>query len=165
MPDTTATTDRIEELVTALSATGIDFVRETWIDENNDMGRRDYGVVTLAGEPTQIWGDDRLILQSQKGEVILYLMDGDNRKAHAVQEVLREQQDLSFTVNGHDFVRDLMATRWRWRFELAEYLLELDNPEEEEQTEQEPEAQEEAEDDGQAEGDGAGRAGEQTEGD
>ncbi len=41
--------DRIEELITALCATGIDFVREAWIDENNDMGRRDYGVVTLSG--------------------------------------------------------------------------------------------------------------------
>lgn len=140
MPDTT-TTDRIEELVTDLSATGIDFARETWIDENNDMGRRDYGVVALAGEPTQIWGDDRLIMQSQKGEVILYLMDGDNRKAHAVQEVLRDQKDMSFTVNGHDFVRDLMAVRWRWKFELLEYLTELDNPPEPDPPEPDPQPQ------------------------
>ena len=129
MPETTAATDRIEELVTALSATGIDFVRETWIDEDNDMGRRDYGVVCLDGEPTQIWGDDRLILQSQKGRVILYLMDGDNRKAHSVQEVLMDQKDLSFTVGGHDFVRDLMAVRWIWKFELDEYLTGLEDPE------------------------------------
>lgn len=133
MPETEAT-DRIEELVTALCGTGIDFVRETWIDEDNDTGRRDYGVVTLAGDPVQIWGDDKLIMQSQKGEVILYLMDGDNRKAHAVQEVLRNQADLSFTVGGHDFVRDLMATRWRWRFEISEYLLGLDDPPEEPET-------------------------------
>ena len=121
--------DRIEELITALCATGIDFVREAWIDENNDMGRRDYGVVTLSGEPAQIWGDDQLIMQSQKGEVILYLMDGDARKAHAVQEVLREQEDLSFTVGGHEFLPDLLADRWRWRIELSEYLLGLEDPE------------------------------------
>ena len=126
MPETS--NDRIDELVTALSGTGIDFVREAWIDEDNDMGSRDYGVVTLAGAPSQIWGDDRLIMQSQKGEVILYLMDGDNRKAHAVQEVLRSQEDMSFTVNGHEFLRDLMAVRWRWKFELMEYLTELDDP-------------------------------------
>ena len=143
MPETTETTDRIEELVEALSETGIDFVRETWIDEDNDMGRRDYGVVTLAGEPTQIWGDDRLIMQSQKGKVILYLMDGDNRKAHAVQEVLRDQKDLSFTVAGHEFVRDLLATRWTWNFEIEEYLTALDDPPEPDpQPEPEPEEEE-----------------------
>lgn len=143
MPETTETTDRIEELVEALSETGIDFVRETWIDEDNDMGRRDYGVVTLAGEPTQIWGDDRLIMQSQKGKVILYLMDGDNRKAHAVQEVLRDQKDMSFTVSGHEFVRDLLATRWTWNFEIEEYLTALDDPPEPDpQPEPEPEEEE-----------------------
>lgn len=148
MPETTTeTTDRIEELVTALSATGIDFVREAWIDENNDMGRRDYGVVTLAGEPAQIWGDDQLIMQSQKGEVILYLMDGDNRKAHAVQEVLRNQKDISFTVSGHDFLRDMMATRWRWKFELEEYLTGLEDPEPEDDPEDDDE-------DGQADSEG-----------
>ena len=148
MPETTTeTTDRIEELVTALSATGIDFVREAWIDENNDMGRRDYGVVTLAGEPAQIWGDDQLIMQSQKGEVILYLMDGDNRKAHAVQEVLRNQKDISFTVSVYDFLRDLMATRWRWKFELEEYLTGLEDPEPEDDPEDDDE-------DGQADSEG-----------
>ena len=114
--------DAITDLITALNGSGISFVRDTWIDENNDMGRKDYGVVTLMGEPLTLYGDDRLIRQEMNGNVILYVMDGDDAKAKAVQDILKEYAGLSFRLMGSEFLRDLIANRWTWRFSLEEYF-------------------------------------------
>lgn len=125
MPDNqtaTAPQDALTDLMDALNESGILFVRDTWIDENNDMGRSDYGVVTLAGEPETLYGDDRLIRQKMNGNVILYVMDGDDAKAKAVQDILKEYPGLSFRLMGSEFVRDLIANRWTWKFALEEYF-------------------------------------------
>jgi hypothetical protein len=115
--------DALAALITALNASGITFVRDTWIDENNDMGRSDYGVVTLTGEPLTLYGDDKLIKQEMNGNVILYVMDGDDSKAKAVQDILKEYAGLSFRlINSGEFLRDLIANRWIWRFSLEEYF-------------------------------------------
>jgi hypothetical protein len=115
--------DALAALITALNASGITFVRDTWIDENNDMGRSDYGVVTLTGEPLTLYGDDKLIKQEMNGNVILYVMDGDDAKAKAVQDILKEYAGLSFRlINSGEFLRDLIANRWIWRFSLEEYF-------------------------------------------
>ena len=125
MPDNqtaTAPQDALTDLMDALNESGILFVRDTWIDENNDMGRSDYGVVTLAGEPETLYGDDRLIRQEMNGNVILYVMDGDDAKAKAVQDILKEYPGLSFRLMGSEFVRDMIANRWTWKFALEEYF-------------------------------------------
>lgn len=125
MPDNqtaTAPQDALTDLMDALNESGILFVRDTWIDENNDMGRSDYGVVTLAGEPETLYGDDRMIRQEMNGNVILYVMDGDDAKAKAVQDILKEYPGLSFRLMGSEFVRDLIANRWTWKFALEEYF-------------------------------------------
>ena len=114
--------DAIDALVEALGGSGVEFVRDTWIDENNDMGRSDYGVVTLTGAPEALWGDDKLVSQRMNGNVILYVMDGDDAKAHDVQEILRDYDGLSFALTGSEFLRDLIGTRWTWRFTLEEYF-------------------------------------------
>jgi hypothetical protein len=115
--------DALAALITALNASGITFVRDTWIDENNDMGRSDYGVVTLTGEPLTLYGDDKLIKQEMNGNVILYVMDGDDSKAKAVQDILKEYAGLSFRlINSGEFLRDMIANRWIWRFSLEEYF-------------------------------------------
>ena len=112
----------IDALITALETSGVEFVRDTWIDENNDMGRTNYGVVTLTGSPEALWGDDKLVSQRVNGNVILYVMDGDDAKAQSVQNVLRDYAGLSFALTASEFVRDLIATRWTWRFTLEEYF-------------------------------------------
>ena len=112
----------IDALITALETSGVEFVRDTWIDENNDMGRSDYGVVTLTGAPEALWGDDKLVSQRINGNVILYVMDGDDTKAQSVQNILRDYAGLSFALTGSEFLRDLIATRWIWRFTLEEYF-------------------------------------------
>ena len=126
MPDNqtaTAPQDALQDLIDALDESGICFVRDTWIDENNDMGRSDYGVVTLAGEPVTLYGDDKLIKQEMNGNVILYVTDGDDAKAKAVQDILREYPGLSFRLTtAGEFLRDLIANRWIWRFSLEEYF-------------------------------------------
>lgn len=114
--------DALQDLIDALDDSGVPFVRDTWIDENNDMGRSDYGVVTLTGEPLTLYGDDRLIKQEMNGNVILYVMDGDDAKAKAVQDILKEYPGLSFRLMGSEFMRDLIASRWTWRFSLEEYF-------------------------------------------
>ena len=119
MPDT----DMQQELISALTeGTGIDFVRDAWVDENNNMGRRDYGVVTISGAPLSLWGDDRMLMQQITGNVILYVMDGDDSKAQSVQNILREYPNLSFRLSGSEFLRDLIANRWTWVFTLEEYF-------------------------------------------
>ena len=125
MPDNRTSTvpqDAIDTLVSDLSESGVEFVRDTWIDENNDMGRSDYGVVTLTGAPEALWGDDKLISQRMNGNVVLYVMDGDDAKAQAVQEILREYDGLTFALTSCEFLRELIATRWIWRFTLEEYF-------------------------------------------
>ena len=114
--------DAIDDLTEALSASGVNFVRDTWIDENNDMGRSDYGVVTLTGAPEALWGDDKLVSQRMNGNVILYVMDGDDAKAKAVQNILQEYDGLSFALTSCEFLRELIANRWTWRFTLEEYF-------------------------------------------
>ena len=118
----TAPQDAIDALVTALSGSGVEFVRDTWIDENSDMGRSDYGVVTLTGAPEALWGDDKLVSQRMNGNVILYVMDGDDEKAQTVQNILRDYGGLSFALTGSEFLRDLIGTRWTWRFTLEAYF-------------------------------------------
>jgi hypothetical protein len=125
MPDNRTATvpqDAIDTLVSDLSESGVEFVRDTWIDENNDMGRSDYGVVTLTGSPEALWGDDKLVSQRMNGNVILYVMDGDDAKAQAVQEILQEYDGLTFALTGCEFLRDLIANRWTWRFTLEAYF-------------------------------------------
>ena len=112
----------IDALITALETSGVEFVRDTWIDENNDMGRSDYGVVTLTGAPEALWGDDKLVSQRMNGNVILYVMDGDDAKAQSVQNILKDYAGLTFALTGSEFLRDLIGTRWTWRFTLEEYF-------------------------------------------
>lgn len=118
MPET-----RLQEvIIDALNeGTGIDFVRDAWIDENNDLGRRDYGVVTIDGSPSSLWADDRMVYQRISGSVILYVTDGDDEKAGRVQEVLRGL-DLAFRLQSNEFDRELVANRWVWTYTMEKYF-------------------------------------------
>ena len=121
-----------EETITALDAMidrlndegEIFFVRDAWLDENGEMGRHDYGVVELTGSPMEIWGDDRMIFQEIRGNVIAYIMDGSDAKAADIQNILKGMADvgLTFGLVSREFLRDLMAIRWTWRFTLASHL-------------------------------------------
>ncbi len=111
----------IDELVTALSASGVPFTRDAWWDENNQLDGQDYGVVELTGAPVTLWGDDGMIEQNIRGNVVLYVSDGSDAKAKAVQDILKSR-GLSFALTGTSFLMSQHLNRWTWRFDMDVYL-------------------------------------------
>lgn len=111
----------VDELITALNASGVEFQRDTWFDVNGSLDNADYGVVELTGAPVTLWGDDKLIEQNIQGNVILYVRDGEDSKAKAVQDILKEQS-VSFRLTGTEYLTDMNMNRWIWQFSLDQYL-------------------------------------------
>ncbi len=111
----------VDELITALNASGVEFQRDTWFDVNGSLDNADYGVVELTGAPVMLWGDDKLIEQNIQGNVILYVRDGEDSKAKAVQDILKEQS-VSFRLTGTEYLTDMNMNRWIWRFSMDQYL-------------------------------------------
>ena len=111
----------VDELITALNASGVEFQRDTWFDVNGSLDNSDYGVVELTGAPVKLWGDDKLIEQNIQGNVILYVRDGEDSKAKAVQDILKEQS-VSFRLTGTEYLTDMNMNRWIWQFGMDQYL-------------------------------------------
>ena len=111
----------VDELITALNASGVEFQRDTWFDVNGSLDNADYGVVELTGAPVTLWGDDKLIEQNIQGNVILYVRDGEDSKAKAVQDILKEQS-VSFRLTGTEYLTDMNMNRWIWQFSMDQYL-------------------------------------------
>lgn len=111
----------IDELIMALNASGVEFQRDTWFDVNGSLDNADYGVVELTGAPVTLWGDDKLIEQNIQGNVILYVRDGEDSKAKAVQDILQEQS-VSFRLTGTEYLTDMNMNRWIWQFGMDQYL-------------------------------------------
>lgn len=112
----------VNELIQALSASGIPFTRDAWEDENNDLVEQDYGVVELTGSPVTLWGDDEPVEQTIRGNVVLYVRDGADDKAKAIQDILRAQK-ISFALTGTEYLYTENKNRWTWRFDMRKYLL------------------------------------------
>lgn len=111
----------VDELIMALNASGVEFQRDTWFDVNGSLDNSDYGVVELTGAPVMLWGDDKLIEQNIQGNVILYVRDGEDSKAKAVQDILKEQS-VSFRLTGTEYLTDMNMNRWIWQFSMDQYL-------------------------------------------
>lgn len=111
----------VDELIMALNASGVEFQRDTWFDVNGSLDNSDYGVVELTGAPVMLWGDDKLIEQNIQGNVILYVRDGEDSKAKAVQDILKEQS-VSFRLTGTEYLTDMNMNRWIWQFGMDQYL-------------------------------------------
>ena len=118
MPDTREPASRV---IAALSETGVPFAEDAWFDENNNPTREDYGIVEITGSQA-LYGDGEMVAQNLRGNVILYVMDGSDETAGSVQDALKNIDGLSFALAGKEFLGDLMANRWTWRFELEEGL-------------------------------------------
>jgi len=111
-----------QDILDALAETGIPFAEDAWFDENAEEGRKDYGVVKVVDDKP-LYGDDRIILQNTIGSVILYVMDGKDEKAKTVQAALNGVEGIYITMTGKEFLQDLKANRWTWRFELGKGLI------------------------------------------
>lgn len=112
----------VNDLILALSASGIQFTRDAWEDETNDLVEQDYGVVELTGSPVTLWGDDEPVEQTIRGNVVLYVHDGADDKAKAIQDILRAQK-ISFALTGTEYLYTENKNRWTWRFDMRKYFL------------------------------------------
>lgn len=112
----------VNDLIEALSTSGIPFARDAWWDENNALDGQDYGVVELTGSPVSLWGDDELIEQCIQGNIYLYVADGADDKAKAVQDIMRAQK-LSFILNKSEYLMAENKNRWTWSFSMHRYFL------------------------------------------
>lgn len=111
----------INNLITALSTSGITFQRDAWWDVNNSLDNQDYGVVELTGAPVSLWGDDGLVEQNIQGNVVLYVHDGADDKAKTVQDILKAQ-GVHFALQSTEYLMNEDKNRWTWRFSLDVYL-------------------------------------------
>ncbi len=111
----------IDDLIDALSASGIPFQRDAWWDVNNSLDNEDYGVVELTGAPVTLWGDNQLIEQHIQGNVVLYVHDGADDKAKSVQDILKSL-DVGFALTGTEYLMAENKNRWMWRFNIDRYL-------------------------------------------
>jgi len=118
MPETREPAQRV---IDALNETGVPFVEDAWFDENANPVREDYGIVEITGSQA-LYGDGKMVAQNLRGNIILYVMDGSDETAGSVQDRLKTIDGLSFTLAGKEFLGNLMANRWTWRFELEEGL-------------------------------------------
>lgn len=108
-------------IIEALNLTGIPFAEDAWLDENPNTPREDYGIVEITGSQG-LYGDGILVAQNLRGNVILYVMDGNDETAGTVQDALLQIDGISIALAEKVFLSDLMANRWTWRFELEEGL-------------------------------------------
>ena len=121
MDEMELTNNTIDNLIDALNASGVPFARDVWYDENNQLDGKDYGVVELTGAPVSLWGDDGLVEQNIRGNVVLYVHDGNDGTAKAVQDILKAQ-DIGFQLTGTSYLTVQRLTRWIWRFDMSVYL-------------------------------------------
>lgn len=116
MDESEVTRNALDDMIDALSASGIPFTRDVWYDENNQLDGKDYGIVKLIGSPHSLWGDDGLVEQSFSGNVILYVHDGNDGTAKLVQDILKTM-DIGFRLTGSEFLTGPHLTRWTWQFD------------------------------------------------
>lgn len=117
----------VDELITRLNESGVPFTRDVWIDDDNLLNDQDYGIVELGGTVKQLWGDGILLEQTMVGNVVLYVMDGNEEKVRAVQDILRELEISFFPSEVGTYVETENKNRWTWAFELEVYLLQEDD--------------------------------------
>lgn len=110
----TRTVDVIDLLAAKLSETGVEFVRDAWLNKAPD----NYGVVELQGEAAQLWADGHLTDSIWRVIVTLYVGDDDDTWPGVVQAKLEEMEadgkvDLTHTISrGFDY--EIGKVRWMW---------------------------------------------------
>lgn len=110
----TVTVDAVDELAQKLSETGVEFVRDAWLNKAPD----NYGVVELQGDARQLWADGHLIDSIWRIVVTLYVQGDDDSWAGAVQAKLEALEaagkvDLTHTIS-RNFDSVTGKVRWAW---------------------------------------------------
>lgn len=106
----------LDELIEALSVTGIPFVRNAWVE----APAGDYGVCEMVGEPDALWGDDGMVSQRMTVNVYLYSRDGKDFAPASVNDALKSA-DVLFQLTGSQYLQDLNMNRWTWRVTMEKW--------------------------------------------
>ena len=117
------TVDVVDQLTDKLSETGIDFVRDAWVEKAPD----NYGVVELQGEAGQLWADGHLIDSVWRVVIHAYIAGDDDSIAYTVQNKLEELEsagdvDLTHTIS-RDFDAQVGKVHWQWIVNLYSSLI------------------------------------------
>lgn len=115
--------DAVDELTEKLSETGVEFVRDAWVNKAPD----NYGVTELQGEPRQLWADGHLIDSMWLVVVTMFVGDGNDEWAGLVNEKLAELEadgkvDLTHTCT-RTFDYEIGKVRWTWQVTICGDLI------------------------------------------
>lgn len=115
--------DAVDVLTAKLCESGIEFVRDAWVEKAPD----NYGVVELQGEPTQMWADGHLTDSMWRVIVTMFVDDDDDSYAAQINTLLEELEadgkvDLTHTCS-RAFDYDLGKVRWQWQVTISGELI------------------------------------------
>lgn len=103
----------LKDLIDALNASGIPFVRDAWVD----APAGDYGVVETQGEPSALWADDQLVCQRINCNVYLYSRDGQDDNPIMINNVLNNA-DVYFNLVSREYLYEVNMIRYTWHVTL-----------------------------------------------
>lgn len=112
------TVDAVDRLTQALCETGVEFVRDAWINKAPD----NYGVVVLQGENQQLWADGHLIDSMWRVVVTLYVSGDDDTWPKKVQNKLEALENAGLCDTTHTVSRafdyETGKVMWTWTVTL-----------------------------------------------
>ena len=109
------TADAIDKIVEKLNELdGIEFAKDAWVSKAPDV----YGVVTLTGEPRQLWADGHLIDSIWQVGVHAYVDDDSDAWPERIQQKLEELEsagkvDLTHSIT-REFDYEVGKVHWQW---------------------------------------------------
>ena len=103
--------ERIQNVIQ--QKTGVFFTLYAW---NQRPDADTWGVITMDGQASAVWGGDRMQDQSLEGSVHLFIKSTDTTVPDAVQAALGELR-LSWRLDACDYEQDtrLLHYVWIWR--------------------------------------------------
>ena len=102
----------MDELLTALAATKIPFAEYAW-DQRPDPP---YGVVSLEGSDDTVAGDGRIIHQSLRGSIDLFVAGSSLDAMQAVQDAINGI--VAWRLNSIQLEEDTRLVHYEWIYEM-----------------------------------------------
>lgn len=99
-----------ETVLAALQATGIPFEAYGW--DNAPSGT--YGVVSLEGQEDSVAGDNRILHQSIRGSIDLFVADIGSTAPKVVQDAINGL--VPWELNSIQYEYDTRLIHYEWRF-------------------------------------------------
>lgn len=111
--------DAIDRLIAKLNTIdGIEFAKDAWVNKAPE----NYGVVTLNGEPAQLWADGHLLDSVWSVIIHLYVVGDDNSWPALIQaklELMESDNEVELThTNSREFDYETGKVHWMWQVRL-----------------------------------------------